>query len=399
MIATNEAKQLINEVSSAFKRKTIKRKTDDCIAYVLAESVKASCFSPPFNQSAMDGYTLIYKNNESLKNCCLVGEAELRAGTKKEYSIKPNTVIRIFTGAKLPKGANLVIPQELLTIEEKTGLIMSLKNDFKALDNVRLKGSQFKKGELLLNKGEILSASKIALAASAGYAELKVYAFPKISIIVSGDELVAPGKKLKEGQVYESNSTMLNALLKTINMPAQKIYFVKDNEKAIYTTIKKAFETSDVLIISGGISVGKYDLVKQVLEKLKTKTIFHKIKQKPGKPLFFGKKENKYVFGLPGNPAASLTCFYEYVQPFLISITGNTKSIITIKKEILLNDYSKKAGLTYFLKARITPEGVLVLPDQESYKLTSFSDANCLVVVPEETEYLKKGDSVECHVL
>ena len=143
MITIGEAKQLINKESTAFKRKTVRKKTDDCIGYVLAQPVKATCFSPPFNQSAMDGYAFLYKNDESLKKCFVLSQAELRAGSKKEYNIKPHTAIRIFTGAKLPKNANLVVPQELVNVEEKTGLLMLSRNDFKTLDNVRLKGSQF----------------------------------------------------------------------------------------------------------------------------------------------------------------------------------------------------------------------------------------------------------------
>lgn len=399
MISTEIAKQLILTSSKKYKKKIDLKKIENCLGHVLAEPVKALCFSPPFDQSAMDGYAVNTGKSGSIEKFVLEQKIEFKAGVNKNFKLKINSAIRIFTGATVPKDANLVIPQEFVSLNTENTTITVLEQKFKPNDNIRKKGTQFKLNAVLLKKGEILTASKIALAASAGHAKLPVISFPKVSIIVSGDELVAPGSKIKNGQIFESNSVMLCSLLKSINIGVQNVYIVCDDEKKLTAVVKKALLNSDVILLSGGISVGKYDLVKQVLEKLKTKTIFHKIKQKPGKPLYFGQNKDVFIFGLPGNPAASLTCFYEYVQPFLLKISGKVDYNISVKTEVLLNGYKKKAGLTHYLKGKIKEGGVLILNDQESYKLTSFCEANCLITIQDETEEVKKGDLVECHLI
>lgn len=397
MISCIEAKDLILSHSNRYKKRLFKININKALGFVLAEDLKAKCFSPPFNQSAMDGYTLVFKDVEEKQTINYDPSHENSAGKSKILKIKKGQAIRIFTGAKMPVNADLVIPQEFVTVEGNTLLFDVSK--FKQFDNVRFKGSQFKKSEIIAHKGDLLNAPRIALIANAGFASVNVYATPKISIIVSGNELIAPGKPLSGDKIYESNSVMLDALLKDIKINTTSIQFVKDNISSTTKAIKKSLAQSDIILISGGISVGKYDLIKDVLEKLKTETVFYKIKQKPGKPLFFGKNGSKYIFGLPGNPAASLTCFFEYVQPFIKSISGQKMPFSTLKKAKLANSYSKKPGLTHFLKGIVTTDEVTILPHQESYKLTSFADANCLVIIPEEITEKTPGQLVEYHLI
>jgi len=397
MISCTEGKELILAHSIRFKKRLFKISINKASGFVLAENIKAKCFSPPFNQSAMDGFAFQFKDLKSGIAIAHNPVLENSAGNSKISKIPNGQSIRIFTGAKMPINSDLVIPQENIQLNNNT-----LEFDskiFKQFDNVRLKGSQFKKGDLIIKKGEVLNAPRIALAANAGHANVNVFALPKVSIIVSGNELIAPGKTLTGDKIYESNSVMLDALLKENKINTTNIQFVKDNISSTTKAIKKALKESDIVLISGGISVGKYDLIKDVLGKLKTETIFYKIKQKPGKPLYFGKNNNRYVFGLPGNPAASLTCFFEYVQPFLKSASGQNNPFCSVKKAVLNNSYVKKPGLTHFLKGFVSDDKVTILPDQESYKLTSFSEANCLIIIPEETTEITEGQLVEYHLI
>jgi len=398
MISVKEAKSMVSQMAHLHKKKIITSSLFNCNGMVLASPVKSTCASPPFNQSAMDGYAICL-SNKTVPTFFNLVKQEIKAGDKTTPNLKHGEAVRIFTGAQVPNSASIVIPQEFVTVNETENTISFPMEKFNKHDNIRLKGEQFKKNEIVVEKNEKLSPAKIALAATAGVGELKIYSNPSVTIISSGNELCKPGMKLAAGQVYDSNSYMLASLLQKLNVQINDILYLKDNEKKTLQAIEKAIKSSDVVLISGGISVGKYDLIKKCLDKMKTKTIFYKINQKPGKPLYFGKNKSTYVFGLPGNPAASLTCFYEYVKPFLEKIAGNNEDSTIVRKEKLINSYAKKKGLTYFMKGYINEKGVEILKDQESFKLTSFSKANCIVVGQEDVDQLHVGDEVECHLL
>lgn len=398
MISFSEAKSLILKHSKSNKKLLFKISLNKANHFVLAENLKARCYSPPFNQSAMDGYALNFSSILAKSAISSNPLLENSAGKSVISRIPKDQAVRIFTGAKMPTNGEVVIPQEYVTVNHNNQLNFDSEK-FKLFDNVRKKGSQFKKGEIILRKGEVLTASKIALAATAGHSTLNVFAAPKIAIIVSGSELIPPGKTLTGDKIYESNSVMLEALLNDNRIKITSTRFVKDNMKSCISAIQHALKEADVILISGGISVGKYDLIKEALDQLKTQTIFHKIKQKPGKPLFFGKNKNKFIFGLPGNPAASLTCFYEYVLPLIRSLSGYNDPFGIPQTAKLNGNFSKKAGLTHFLKGYVHNNYATILPDQESYKITSFSDANCLIVIPEEITELNNGNEVEYHLI
>ncbi len=398
MISVSEARSLILKEAKGFKLKSAVLPLQKTLGCVAAVPVKSKCDSPPFHQSAMDGYAMRFEDISNGKPIVFDKDSENSAGASSISKIKNGTAIRIFTGAKVPANANVVIPQENVSIRDGS-VLETDRSRVQHMDNIRTKGSQFKKAEIILNKGDVMNAPRIALAASAGFDKIQVYTAPTVSVIVSGNELIVPGKKLSGDAIYESNSLMLAAVLEEHRIKVNGIYYVKDSLKSIKSTLIKAFKKSDLVLISGGISVGKYDMVKTALEELNTTTIFHKIKQKPGKPLYFGKNKSKYVFGLPGNPAASLTCYYEYVMPFIQLISGKATAFDELKSGTLSNSYSKKAGLTHFLKGFTNLQTVTILPDQESYKLTSFAPANCLVVIPEDVTELKAGDTVHYHLI
>jgi len=396
MISVQEAKNIIGSIAVNKYLKVREKPLSDLLGNILCENVLSKVSSPPFHQSAMDGYAI--NGSDLIPGSSLKVRGENAAGKYKVSDLKRGECIRIYTGAKLPVGADTVIPQEYVSMLKDNSILFD-SSLFKRGDNVRPEGSHFKKGELLMKKGAKLNTHSITMLAACGYSKAKVYIKPSVSILVTGSELVKPGKKLSKDKIPETNSIMLRMALKTMLNDSINTTFAQDTPTDIHKAISKSLKNSTVLLITGGVSVGKYDFVKESLQKTGVKTLFHKIKQKPGKPLLFGKHKNCLVFGLPGNPAASLTCFYEYVRPLLKLLSGENNSLPEVKTGPVLNSYNKKAGLSHFLKGRFSDLGVEILNDQESYKISSFNEANCLVYLPEEITEVKSGDIVSFHIL
>jgi molybdopterin molybdotransferase len=264
--------------------------------------------------------------------------------------------------------------------------------------NIRVKGSEIKTGELALAKETFLAPAAIGFLAGIGVTEVLVYPFPSISIIVTGNELITPGQPLQKGQVYESNSYSLRAALQQLHISEVKVYKAKDTLEIVKQVMKEALQQSDIIFLTGGVSVGDYDFVAAAATQNGVEKIFHKIKQRPGKPFYFGKKENKLVFGLPGNPASVLTCFYEYVEPVLKKMIRQ-KTGLQVMQVPLAEPFQKAAGLTHFLKGSYDGKIVTPLHAQESYRLSSFANANCLIKIDEEVTVCEKGEIVEIHLL
>ncbi len=360
--------------------------------FVLAEPCFSLVDTPPFNQAAMDGYAFSFDTWDKKSKLILTGEVQ--AGSFLSEKIIPPEAIRIFTGAPVPPGADTVVMQEKVIV---TGDSIEIKDEklYKG-SNVRLRGSQSKKEELILNTGQLLSPGAISFLAGTGINKVTVYARPSVSILVTGNELVKPGTQLPEGKIYESNSFGLAAALKQLDIIPASVETADDHEEAIAYAFEKC-KQPDIIITTGGVSVGNYDLVTAALEKCGVKKIFHKVKQKPGKPFYFGTREESLVFALPGNPAAVLTCFYEYIVPAISSFTR--KEYFKILKLPLANDYTKKKELTYFLKGQITSGRVSVLANQESYLMNSFAFADCLIELNEDKELFKAGELVTVQMI
>jgi molybdopterin molybdotransferase len=277
--------------------------------------------------------------------------------------------------------------------------------------NVRQIGSEIAKGTVAMLKGTRLTPAAVGFLASLGFTEVAVLASPKIVLIVTGDELQSPGKSLGYGQVYESNSQLLQSALTWLRFSQVKIVYAKDDLLALTSVLTDALNAADLVLLTGGVSVGDYDFVPKAAADAGVKTVFHKIKQKPGKPLFFGayRKEmvgaspsETYVFGLPGNPGSVLTCFYQYVTIALEKLTG-TPSLCEEAWAKLQHDYAKNAGLTHFLKAHVDWNEeekylqVAVLGAQESFRLSSFARANALIEIPADVSMVAAGDRVKIY--
>jgi molybdopterin molybdotransferase len=393
MITVEEAKSII--LNNVFQlTEAINIKTIDSLGYILAEDIYSPLDLPPFNQSNVDGYAVKFSDKENNSWSVI---SEIKAGDNTTIELKEGEAIRIFTGAMVPKNADSVIMQEKIT---RTKNNISCDNiGLKNGEHIRLKGSQIKTGELALKKNTLINPSVIGFISALGIAEIKIYCKPKISLIITGNELQQPGTLLKQGKVYESNSASLSSALTTMGLSIQKTFFVKDDKESLAKTTNLALQDADLLLISGGISVGDYDFVNEILKENNTITLFYKIAQKPGKPLFFGKNNMTYIFGLPGNPASALTCLYEYVYPCLRKLQGRNDLFLTTIKLPAEQDIPKKKGLANFLKAKASSTGVLSLEGQESFKIRSFADANAFIYLPLEKENIKAGDIVEVHLL
>ena len=359
---------------------------------VLAEDLFSQYNIPAYPQSSMDGYAFAFEEGKMM----YVLEGEMAAGSNHQFQLKPGCAVRIFTGAAVPPGADTVLVQEKSVIEGGQLQVHDLK--LKKGDNVRQIGSEIQHGAKALSSGHLLNAASIGFLAGMGISSVKAYPRPKVTILVTGNELQMPGKPLEYGQVYDSNSLTLKACLSQLHIRVVEVLQSGDNRLQLSALLQQALETSDLILMTGGVSVGDYDFTLDAFESCGVKTVFHKIKQKPGKPILFGTKNEKAVFGLPGNPASVLTCFYEYVIPALSKMMHSPKTIES-KQVPLEHDHQKPAGLTHFLKALYNGETVSLQTGQESYKLSSFAAANCLAVFPEEETTFKKGQLIDIHFL
>jgi len=392
MISVKEAKKIISENVSSLEPVILP--LQESAGLILAEDVYASIDIPAFPQSSMDGYAFSFQGWKQHKKLKITGE--VAAGSNETFTLAPENAVRIFTGAAVPAGADTIIMQE--KIKTVNGELIIEDETLQIGNSVRTKGSEIKAGELALGKASILSPAAIGFLAGIGITEVKVYPNASITIIITGNELQRPGEPLQLGQVYESNSFALKAVLQQLHIGNIRILYATDKPEIITDTLKKVLEQSDVVLLTGGISVGDYDFVLQAATECEVEKLFHKIKQRPGKPLYFGKRGNKLVFGLPGNPSSVLTCFYQYVIPALEKLSKREIGLQTSKVP-LAKAFQKNAGLTHFLKGFYNGNTVAPLDAQESYRLSSFAKANCLIQVGEDTTTLKEGELVDVYLL
>ncbi|MEI6311962.1 MAG: gephyrin-like molybdotransferase Glp [Bacteroidota bacterium] len=356
-----------------------------------AETIIAPLDMPNFDNAAMDGYCFAF--SDYVEGMDLQVRYTIQAGDTSQIRLQKGEAARIFTGAAIPVGADTVEMQEKVSEQEQK---ISIQNAaIQAGQHIRLQASQTKKGDILIQKNSFINAGVIGFLAAFGIDKIQVYKKPKIGILVTGNELISTNEMPQKGQIYESNSTSLLALLHEIKLFDNKVVLVKDDLVEISKQMDRLLQEVDILLISGGISVGDYDFVKEAMKKNEVQEVFYKIKQKPGKPIFFGIKENKRIFALPGNPASTYTCFHQYVKPLLLAYVGKDNIFRDSMMAIITHDYSKKAGLTHFLKAYTDSGNVQLENGQESYKMQAFSTANCLVELTADLSEIKAGTAVK----
>ncbi len=392
MITVEEAKRLITAHTVALPAANIA--LAEAAGKILAEDIVAPADFPPFAQSSMDGYAFSFEDWQPHKGLFIKGEVP--AGAAKTEVLSPGTAVRIFTGAPVPPGADTVVMQEKISVDN--GSLLIHDELLKKGANVRAKGSEIKKDTTGLEKGQLLSPAAVGFIAGLGITSARVFRDPLVTIIITGNELQEPGTPLEYGQVYESNSYSLTAALRQAGITNINLVRSGDNLEELTGLLDSILEKSNLVLLTGGVSVGDYDFVLAAAERCKIDTLFYKIKQRPGKPLFFGKKADRLVFGLPGNPSSVLTCFYEYVLPALATLT-HRDLVLKIINAPLARAFTKTAPLTFFLKGWFNGNTVRILDAQESYKLSSFARANCLVKMGEAITECREGEIVEIHLL
>ncbi len=362
----------------------------DALNRVVAEPVIATMNVPNHDNSAMDGYAMnidLLPDHGPFK---LKVTGKLFAGNPLEGNLEG--ALRIMTGATIPYGLNAVIPQEHVELNEG---VITFQTKPQANQNIRRAGEDIKTGQTILKNGRSIEPCDLGLLASLGIDSIKVYRKIKVAFFSTGDEIISLGNPLLPGQVYDSNRYSLIGLLKRLGVEAFDLGVIPDDKKIIEDTLKKASDIADIVITTGGVSVGEADYMKDILKKI-GEILFWKISMKPGKPLAYGKIGQCHYFGLPGNPVSTMVTFYQFVREAVLTLSGQTPiPKIPIIKAKLLGPLKKIPGRTEFQRGTYEQDDqgtfkVSPLKDQGSGILRSMSEANCFILLHEDTAHLEK---------
>ncbi|WP_435234889.1 molybdopterin molybdotransferase MoeA [Psychromonas sp. PT13] len=387
---------MLNELKNVCKPITLP--LSDSLGYALSEDLLSPLNVPPFNNSAMDGYAL---SQFDLQNCSqdnpvsltLVGTS--MAGAPYLGDIAAGECIRIMTGAVLPSALDTVVMQEQVEVNGKQ---ITFNHNPKCGDNVRFEGEDLKKGQSVLVKGHQLTVRDIPLLASLGFAKINVFSKLNVAIFSSGDELKTVGEELNNGDIYDSNRYGMVALLSRLNVEVIDLGIIKDDKDALRAAFIQADAQADVVISSGGMSVGEADFVKDILNELGSIS-FWKLAIKPGKPFAFGHLPNSVFLGLPGNPVASIATLYQLAVPAIEKLSGITSKPRVRFNAITENNLKKRPGRADFQRGyyRVNEQGSVVVQSagkQGSGILSSMSQSNCFIVLAQESGNVSAGDTV-----
>jgi len=367
--------------------------------FVLAEDVVADRDQPPTNRSAMDGFAV---RSDDLKQCpsSLRFAGEVCAGKPAVHSVRPGNCVRVLTGAVVPEGADTVVKVE--DTRESADVVMFLK-PVSPGRNIRWKGEESKRGDVLLKHGTELDAVHIAICASVGKASLRVYGRPRVAVLCTGEELRDVTEAVEDHEIRDSNGPMLDSALTTCGFPGCKRSTVPDDPSVIERALVEMMKVHDVLLMTGGVSVGLYDFVPRSVERIGATIQFHKVAMKPGKPLLYATMpDNRHIFGLPGNPLSVMTCFFEYVLPALRHMSGINveacmpRMFLPLSHAVSSDDDRTRLVISQILWGNAGPE-VTPLESMGSADLTSGSRADGVVIVPAKTGVMNPGTVVEFH--
>jgi len=361
---------------------------DDSLNRVCTENIIAKIDLPKFNNSAMDGYAI--ENINNLKGLKVI--ETIFAGDDKTTLLKNNTCIKIMTGARVPKNCKTVVPKEHCEVidDEKINILPRIKEN----QNIRFIGEDIKAGDILIKKGEQLNFSKITLLASQGISHIKVYKKAKIVVFSSGEELVPHYEKAKEYQIYNSNTPTFISRLKELGVSTQFVGQAKDSIISIKNLIKNSLD-SNLIITSGGVSVGDADFTKASFNELGFTTIFDGIKVKPGKPTVLGKIGKTLILNLPGNPLASALIFELFGKILVQKLTGSEEFHHNFIKAKISDDLNSKQGRINVIPGFFDGEYFKVAQKRASAMVSTLSSCNSIIVLDEHISLLKKDAQVK----
>ena len=366
---------------------------------VLARDLTARFDSPPFDNSAVDGYAVRSADAEAGRTFAVVDEAP--AGRPASKSVGEGEAIKIFTGGVIPDGSDAVVMVENTS---GWGEKFELKKAASPGQNLRGRGGDVREGDVILRSGTEVGAPEIALAATQGYGELPVYRRPKVVVLSTGTELVTPGERdLSPGEIYDSNSFATMAQARESGAEARRLHAASDDANVLRDALREALETADVVVTSGGVSVGEKDLVKSTLLELGVEQVFWGVKFKPGKPLFFGKRDDVRFFGLPGNPVSAMVCFELFVRPALMKMMGREDRRRPHINVYFDGDVENRFGRMHAMRVTLekTERGWRAesVGAQGSGLVSSLTKADALALIGPESEWVRAGHPVEAIVL
>lgn len=367
----------------------------------LAEDIFAPYPLPLNDNSAMDGFAV---RSFDLKNATPDNMIKLRivdvvsAGKKPLIELKSGECARIFTGGIIPKGADAVVRQEDVLVD---GEFACFKSFVDAGNDIRKRGSDLEEGQKILNTGDRITPGIIGLCAALRIKSLKVFQKPSVYILATGSELVDIDSSFDNFSVVNSNSYSLSAMVKELS--AQPVYggILKDTKESIRESFKKAIEY-DIVITTGGVSVGEYDLVKDVFSEMGVNWLFWKVKMRPGHPVAFGVYEDKLFFGLPGNPVSAMVTFDQFVRPAIFKMCGSKNYKRKILKARSKSKIKKKEGVVHFIRGIVSVEdGELVvesISNQSSSAINTMAQANCYIILNEKQTRIEPGEIVQVEI-
>ncbi|MFM9838766.1 MAG: molybdopterin molybdotransferase MoeA [Cyclobacteriaceae bacterium] len=347
MVSVQEATSII--LSNLFQPKAKEVCLIDSLGKILAEPILTDRDLPPYHRATMDGIALQYAAYQNGVTSFTI-EAVQAAGEPQKKLSADSHCIEIMTGAMLPEETDTLVQYENLKIENGRATIIA--SSIEKGQNIHVQGSDAKKNQVLLPMGSLISPAEVALLASVGKTTVAVQGFPKTAITSTGNELVGVDQVPLLHQIRTSNSYALQAALSAIGGGAE-LFHLADDEEELKRELIRVQAHFDLIILSGGVSKGKFDFVPKVLESLGIQKLFHQISQRPGKPMWFGRAGNKFVFALPGNPVSTFMCFHRYLRPWLLKSLGMEQPTT---KAILAEDFSFTVPLTYFLQVKVTNE-------------------------------------------
>ncbi len=397
-MAVEQAREYIKSFLTPI-RETENLYLNTSLGRVLAVEIHASHNVPNHDNSAMDGYAFNAVDlTEGTTRLKITGA--VFAGNDLTGNFAKGACVRIMTGAAIPAGADTVIAQERVEVD---GAFIQFTDKPNRGANVRYAGEDLKAGQVVLNIGHQISPADLGLIASLGIGEVTVYRKLRVSFFSTGDELASIGSALKTGQIFDSNRYTLLGMLTRMNVEIQDLGAIPDNPALIEAALIKAAENSDVILTSGGVSVGEADYMKQLLQKL-GQVLFWKIAMKPGRPLAFGKIGNAHYFGLPGNPVAVMVTFYQFVRQAMLVLMGQPNpASIPMLNVVCTSGIRKLKGRTEFQRGilSISEHGdwqVKTTGNQSSGVLSSMSQANCFIVLDEDVGNVEVGTTVKVQV-
>ena len=389
VISEEEARRWILETVSPLDKRTVPVASAlDCFA---AQDYFAWLPLPAFDNSAMDGYAVMASSCKKGGPLRVIGEQP--AGPDRKLRVSSGEAVRIFTGAPLPQEADAIAMQEDVTSD---GTDIRVNVDVQAGDFIRRRGCDLAEGQMILSRGERIRTATIALLASQGFADVIVGAKATAAIISTGNELVNSGEQLQAGQIYDSNSALLSALLQRCGVSATAVEHCRDDQRSLGNAIKRGTK-NHVLIISGGVSVGEHDLVKEALCELGAKIEIWRVAVKPGKPFLFGSIGECFVFGLPGNPVSAFVTFLQFVRPAILRMMGATNLDLSEVPAKLAVDLTNTGDRPHYIRGKLQHGEFAPIGRQESHALFGLSQANALVRVG-VGQLLKAGEIVDVQI-